>query len=341
MLLLAPSCAKNGSDDAAVTTGAFVLNEGSAYKNNSNVGLYDPAAKQFSPDRFAAVNGKGLGDTGNHMLVLTDKVFIAVNISQVISVTDLDLKEIKNIKLNHEGTDLSPRYLAQGGGKVYVSCYEGYLAEIDPIDYSVRYTKVGRSPEGVAYADGKIYVANSGGADYPVFDKTVSVVDAASFKESLIIQVNLNPKFVVADKTQKMVYVSSIGDYGANPAKLEVIEVASGKCSAVAYDNVASISLGKDNKLYVMTGEYDASWKMQGKVFVHDAAANSKLGEFVKDGTALANAYSLSADPYSGNVYVGCSDYQNTGDMIVFDPQGRKYDSFDTGGLNPGGVFFK
>lgn len=40
-------------------------------------------------------------------------------------------------------------------------------------------------------------------------------------------------------------------------------------------------------------------------------------GLCVADGTVMPNAYSISAT-FDGYVYVGCSDYKNTGDVYVF-----------------------
>jgi hypothetical protein len=61
---------------------------------------------------------------------------------------------------------------------------------------------------------------------------------------------------------------------------------------------------------------------------------NKTLGTFVTDGTTLPNAYSISATA-DGYVYVGCSDYVNTGDVYVFTPEGKLHDKFDSQGMNP------
>ena len=62
--------------------------------------------------------------------------------------------------------------------------------------------------------------------------------------------------------------------------------------------------------------------------------ANKSLGAFVTDGTLLPNAYSISV-ARDGYVYVGCSDYVNTGDVYVFTSDGKLHDKFDSQGLNP------
>ncbi|MCF0177840.1 MAG: hypothetical protein HUJ90_04365, partial [Bacteroidales bacterium] len=43
---------------------------------------------------------------------------------------------------------------------------------------------------------------------------------------------------------------------------------------------------------------------------------------------------------YGGYIFVGESDYVSTGTMYVFTKDGKLYDKFDTGGLNPHGATF-
>ena len=61
---------------------------------------------------------------------------------------------------------------------------------------------------------------------------------------------------------------------------------------------------------------------------------NTKVGEFVTDNTTIPNAYSISV-ARDGYVYVGCSDYVSTGDVYVFNSEGKLHDSFDCMGMNP------
>ena len=58
-------------------------------------------------------------------------------------------------------------------------------------------------------------------------------------------------------------------------------------------------------------------------------AAASELGAIT-----FPNAYSISAAS-DGYIYVGCSDYVNTGDVYVLTSAGTLHDKFDSQGLNP------
>ena len=329
------SCDDSSKDDITpVRTGTYILNNGNWCSNDSNIGIYNPSEKTFTADAFKTANGQALGDLGQDITVHGDNVYIAVNGSQTIFVTDSDLKIKQQINADKEGTRLSPRYLATSGSKVYVTYYEGYVGEISN-DGSVRLCPTGQNPEGLAVAGGNLYVANSGGMAYPVYDNTVSVVSISTFTETSTIEVNFNPAKMEASSDGAYIYLSSFGNYGDVPAKLQVITTADSKVSDLEYTSVSAIAKGKDDILYILCGGYDENWNpLPGTVYKHDMKLNKPLGSFVSDGTTLPNAYSISATS-EGYVYVGCSDYKNTGDVYVFTSEGKLHDKFDSHGLNP------
>lgn len=329
------SCDNSSKDDITpVSSGTYILNNGNWGSNDSNIGIYDPSSKTFAANAFMAANGQALGDLGQDIIGLGEDIYIAVNGSQTIFVTDAELKIKQQINADKDDTRLSPRYFATSGSKVYVTYYEGYVGEIAS-DCSIRLCAVGPNPEGIAVADGNLYVANSGGMAYPVYNNTVSVVSTSSFTETSTIEVNVNPAKVEASSDGAYVYVSSFGNYADMPAKLQVISTADGKVADLDYPSVSVIAKGKDDILYILCGGYDENFSpLPGTVYKHDMKANKPLGAFVTDQTALPNAYSISATS-DGYVYVGCSDYKNTGDVYVFTSEGKLHDKFDSQGLNP------
>lgn len=329
------SCQDRQKDDLTpVSKGTYILNNGNWGDNDSNIGIYNPATKAYSADAFQTANGQKLGDLGQDILRTGGDVYIAVNGSQTVFVTDQDLKIRQQINADKYGTRLSPRSLTAYGDKVYVTYYEGYVGEISS-DFSVRLCAVGPNPEGVAVAGGNLYVANSGGMAYPVYDNTVSVVSNASFTETQTIEVNANPAKVEASSDGAYVYVSSFGNYADTPAKLQVISTSTGAVKDLEYASVSAVAKGADDILYILCGGYDENWNpLPGTVYRHDMKTDTPLGAFVTDGTTLPDAYSISATS-DGYVYVGCSDYKTTGDVYVFTPDGKLHDRFDSQGLNP------
>ena len=307
-----------------------VLNNGNWGGNDACITLYDTKTGTITANAFQKANGQNLGDLGQDILATGNELYIAVNGSQVVFVTDYDLKIKKTITVEADGNRLSPRYFTKGGDKIYVTCYEGYLAEIDPSkDYVVRTVKVGANPEGLAYVDGKIYVANSGGMNYPNYDNTVSVVSASSFTVSSTITVNTNPAKVLAAGGE--IYVTSFGNYADVPAKIQKITPSTGAVTELPYEGVSSAAVGADEKLYILCGGYDEQRNpLPGKVFVHGATPVP----FVTDQTTFPDAYSISASS-DGYVYVGCSDYTTTGDVYMMTSEGTLHAKFDSQGLNP------
>ncbi len=331
------SCEKIGGqdDEPVATAGTYILNNGNWGDNDSNIGIYDPATKTYASSAFFAENNRKLGDLGQDILVSGEEVYIAMNGSQTIWVTDTELRIKAQVNAEAEGARLSPRYLATAGGKIYVTYYEGYVGEISGTDDPVRLCAVGPNPEGLAIAGDKLYVAASGGMSYPTYNNTVSVVSLKTFTEISTFEVNVNPTKVEGSSNGEYVYISSFGNYADAPAKLQVYNVSTGAVSDLEYDGVSAIAKGTDDILYILCGGYDENWNpLPGTIYKHDMASNSPLGKFVTDATTLPNAYSISVG-HDGYVYVGCSDYLNTGDVYVFTSKGKLHDSFDSCGMNP------
>lgn len=322
-LALVVACQKEKTEEpAAKAADILILNNGNWGGNDASISGYDIHNKTVSSDVFYAVNNQKLGDLGQDILRYGDYLLIAVNGSKVVYVTDLELKIVATI-----AKDLSPRYLAATKDRIYVTYYEGFLGEIDPADWSVKTTAVGPNPEGLAIVGGKVYVANSGGY-VPGYNNTVSVVEIASFKEVSTITVNTNPAKIVA--VDNSLYINSFGDYKEIPAKLQKIDLKTSEVSDLDLQGVNAIAAGKDEKLFVLSGEYNASWQLEGTL----TAVDGKTGKVeTKLADGISNAYSVSA---SGDyVFVGCSDYTTDGSVMMFKTDGSLVETVSSEGLNP------
>lgn len=335
-LLSAAACRKDNPvpPEEPSIKGALVLNNGKWGSNDASIALYNPEDKSVAPGQFLAANGQQLGDLGQDILVVDNEMYISMNGSKVVFVTDMELKLKKTIEVDFEGGKMAPRYLAAANGKVYVTYYEGFLGEITPGSYEVRTTPVGSYPEGLCISGGKAYVANSGYGS----GNTVSVIDLATFKEEKKITVNQNPQYVVADRDGKSLYVCSWDAYDpvtyavVSPAKLQKIDIATGKVSDMdAYSDVKCIVEGPDNRMFVAQGGYDANWQVCGTIKVIDMASGADKGLFTED--QILNYYSLSYS--NGYVFVGASDYNTNGDVYFYKADGTFAGKFDSQGLNP------
>ena len=101
--------------------GFLLLNNGKMGSNDASIALYNPDTKEVAGDLFFNVNGRRLGDVGQDIVRNGNELYISVNCSQIVFVTDLELKVIGEITAFQDGTRLSPRSLAVSGSKVYVT----------------------------------------------------------------------------------------------------------------------------------------------------------------------------------------------------------------------------
>lgn len=327
-------------DTEQSATGVYFLNAGNWKSNNATLDYYNPETGVLSPKVFVSLNGRGLGDTANDMVIYGSKMYIVVNMSGTIEVTDLFGKSIKTISPKDEaGEPQLPRMATAAQGKVFVSLYDGHVACIDTTSLDiVKKVKVGANPEGLCELNGKLYVANSGGYN-PIPDSTLSVVDLQTLTVEKELVVTCNPKTVQKDAMGNL-YVLSLGNYGDIPGTLQQVDVATGKRKVIETNSQLISSVNKD-KVYIYSAKQE-NWVVTEYGFkVYDVQKGAMVSaNFITDGTVVDNAYCLSVDPVSGNVYIGTSDYVNTGDMFVFSPEGKLLDKVAVSGLNPMGAYF-
>lgn len=322
------SCSDDDNgDDQEVTEGVFVLNEGSFNGNNAGLSYYNVDTKIVSPDVFLTQNGKGMGDTGQDVIIYGSKMYVTVYSSNVIWVLDKKGVAVKSISTIADGQPQSPRYMAAHGGKVYVTLFDGHIARIDTTTLTIeKQVKVGDNPEQIVAVNGKLYVANSGGmVAWPPVSKTVSVIDINSFSETKKIDVQINPVKLVTDKKGN-VYCISMGDYGKIENMIYRIDAGTDAVKELAN---ATLVTSTGDKLYWIYAQYGAP---EIKFVQYDAVNEKVITEnFITDGTKIADPNSLNVDPVTGNIYIGNRNKSNNGDMYVFSDKGVLLDKFEVG----------
>jgi len=332
LLFVLGSCSKN--DDPLptpipVTTGLYVLNEGLWGKNNTMLTYYDFSTNTPSTDFFEAVNGSKLGDTGNDMIVYGGKLYIVMNVSSNVEVADaFTAKHIAKIDMKDGGTPRQPRYAVGYKNKVLVSSYDGTVAVIDTTSLSIeKFITVGSNPEQLVVSGDKLFVANSGGLNWPgPTDSTVSVVDLTTMTEKTKIVVGANPGKMAADDNGN-VYVATTG---------KVVRVNAGSETVVnTIDANVYVIRSAGNKLYATSG-----YGLAPNVAVYNSDLTVSADHFITDGTVVTYPYGLNIDDETGDVYVtDAKDYTSAGEVFCFDKNGVKKFSFSvTPGLNPNKV---
>lgn len=313
--------------------GIYVLNEGLMNSNNSTLTYYNYDNQALVADQFSTVNGRGLGDTGTDIKLYGSKMYIVVNLSSTLEIINPKTGlSIKKIDLKDGTTGRQPRYIIFNKNKAYISSYDGTIAVLDTASLAIeKYIKVGRTPEQMAIANGKLYVANSGGLDFPNYDNTVSVVDLVTMTEIKKITVVENPRAVVADQYGD-VYVLSTGNYDNIESSLATIDSKTDLVKTKVDFSVGSM---------VVNGDYMYITASDSKIKVFNMKSEKVEKEnFISDGTKFNYIYGVAVDELTGEVFVAdAKNFITTGEVFCFDKDGNKKYSIKTG-LLPNNIVF-
>jgi len=333
LMIVVTSCQVKQTEKEVITitTGAYILNQGNYGSNDASLSHFDMSNGKLIKNLFSGTNNQALGDCAQDMIGVGQCIVISVYNSKVIYIVNSVGKLLYD---PISFTNRSPRYLAYDNDYIYVSFYEGYLGRISRSTAKyVDEVQVGRNPEQIAVSDGKIYVANSGGLDYPDYDSTVSVVDAKTFKVTATIDVVTNPTDMTIDGDGDL-YLISKGDYGAVPNTLQRINTRTDKVENT-FDFVATaMSIGKDGIMYILSSQYDASWNAVTKFYKFDTKTEKLIGEFVLQ-TPVENPYSIYCTKVNDYIFIGSSDYVSEGSISIYNSEGKQLTSFKSGGINP------
>ena len=310
-------------------SGVFILNQGSDGQNNAGISYYDFETGSI---RFDIAN-QTLGDTGQDMIAYGSKLYVSVFGSSRITVFDMISRaHVKNIDLKDGEVLHQPRYLAPYNGKVYATTTDGYVVRMDTasLSWDGGKTKVGLNPEGIAAVNGKLYVANSGGYNWPVYNNTLSIVDIAKFQEEKTLTVGLNPNVVRADSYGN-IYLTYVGNYDDIPGGFQRIDT---KTTAVANISIPA------NQDFVITGD---SLYFYGVTYNPDYSTNNTFGiynvktgqlvtnQLIKDGTKINTPFGIGVDDRTKDVYISDTDYSNPGTVYVFGTDGKKKNTLNVG----------
>lgn len=195
------------------SNGALVLNEGLFQQNNASLSWINFANNSVNNEVFEQKSNRQLGDTGNDIIQYGNKIYVVVSVSSTIEVLDARSGvSIKQISMEAGGIAKQPRFAAKANGKIFVTCFDGFVDIIDTINLSVTHRiPVGANPDEIHSANNKLYVANSGGINYPNVDSTLSIIDPISWSETARIVVGKNPTRVTSDAQGNIFVITQTG----------------------------------------------------------------------------------------------------------------------------------
>lgn len=344
----------------------IVVDEGLWQQDNGRLSYFEDG-KVVSNQWFRDMNGKKLGDTPNDIIQINDSLIaITINWSNIVEFIRPNGKEVtatENIPNN--------RRMATDGRYLYVSSYghecetvdgmqtfeKGYVAKIDTRTFKcIAATEVGYEPEGIAYYNGHLFVANTGGYAFQEahdYESTVSILDAKTMTTTRTVDTKIINLFGHMSQTGQYLCINSAGDYYDNPACSIIFDCDKAlkgdddcfvKMSTPATYNCAT----KDGKFFVIgssfsstTNQYEFSYLTvdPATVFANggDGAEESLPGTMIDDIKEMTAPYGIYVNPYTGYIYAtdASSSYAEAGKLYQWDPQGNLKGKYGVD-INPG-----
>lgn len=326
--------------------GFFLLNEGNMGSNKCTLDFFDATTGRYKRNIFAARNPevvKELGDVGNDIAIYGNKLYAVVNCSHLVEVMD------KRTARHLGRIDITNcRNIVFAGGRAYVSSYAGpvqispekrpgKVVEVDTASLSIlREVIVGYQPEEMVVYDGKLYVANSGGYQYPDYDRTISVVDLNTFRvtDTIDVAVNLHRMELAPDG---MIYVSSRGDYYGLESDVYLVDPRTKQVTGHLGVPANEMTLCGDSLFIISSGWSYVTGTYQPDYLIYNTRERRMMSRnFITDGTdrEITIPYGLAVHPETREIFVtDARDYVTPGYLYCFTPDGRRKWKVRTGDI--------
>ena len=331
--------------------GFYLLNEGNMGSNKATLDFYDFEIGVYTRNIYAERNPnvpKELGDVGNDIGIYDGKLYAVINASNKVEVMNavttkrigqIDIPNCRFIKF-HEGY----AYVTSYAGPIIIAPnYQqiGYVAKINTTTLKQEARcLVGFQPDELEIVDGKIYVANSGGymgaGATEGYERTVSVIDIATFEEEDRIDVAYNLERIKADKRGNL-WVSSEGDHKDLPARLFFIDNEKQQVTDTI-EIAASNYWIDDDLLYAYGTEFNqitGDWNYSYNII--DTKTRKIVNkQIITDGTEkeIEKPYGIMVHPETKDIYItDGGNYVTPGIVYCFDKEGKKKWSVRAGDL--------
>ncbi|MDH8701200.1 hypothetical protein M2138_000539 [Dysgonomonadaceae bacterium PH5-43] len=329
---------KNGNKQ-----GVFILNQGGWGSNDAGISFYSPKDSIMTSDIFEGQ----LGDNAQDMLLYGGKLYISLHGSKTIAVINAYTYDIiEQISTNLEEGVFSPRFFASYENKVYVTAQnvdasEGYVWQIDTTSLKIEQkAKVGINPEGIAYYNNKLYVANSG--DYNVaYENTLSIVDITTFTETEKVTIGLNPKIVKTDGNGNL-YLMYLGDYDLTPGGFQIFNTFTKEVDFDYNERPIGNFAATNDYIYFYGVYYDPITyaPMCDGVFSLDIKTGIVGTPVIPSEKIEGTPYGIGINPYSKDIYLSTYYPTERGKVHIFDTKGN-LKTKETAGMYPYKFIFR
>lgn len=331
----------------------FVLSEGAFGKNNSHLFFVNPqTGEPYATDIFEAQNGKKLGDTANDMIAYNGNIYVIVNVSKMLfklngsgvlqAAYSFKESEEKNPDKSSDADLGEPRYIVAQNGKLYVTCYGGYVARFDAntLAFEAK-VKTDANPEEIVTLGGQLFCVCSGMGT----GNTLNIIDIAKFgqtEKAESVTTLDNP--IGIKEANGHIYVLALGFYDENwnnDPKVGVFNIDAKTTTEIAK---ATRVMADGDKLYIANStspdwvNYTTTLSTYNATDGTISAWNLK-GEGAKAVTG-GNVYMIEKNPYDGSFFIATTDYVNNSPVYHFAADGSYIGMFSAGGINANSMLF-
>lgn len=339
--------------------GMYLLNEGNMGSNKCTLDYLDLSANDstihYNRNIYAERNPnevKELGDVGNDIKIYGSRLWLVINCSNKVEVCRaVDAVKIGKVDIPN------CRYVTFDGGYAYVSSYVGPVAsgsnaprgmvyKVDTLTLQkVDSVVVGYQPEEMVAYRGKLYVANSGGYNFPNYDSTISQVDLATMREERQILVALNLHHLRLDNHGQL-WVTSRGDYYEAASNLFWLQSdANGQMQLMEQMNVevSDLCLVGDSLYYYGVG-YNETTKQNTRSFgIVNVRQHQVVNNHLSDAPEFQQMrmpYGIIVHPTNRDFYLmDAKNYVSSGELLHFHADGTFDYKVRTGDIPAHAVF--
>lgn len=321
------------------TKGIYILNNGNWGGNDASLSYYDTQTKTLSEKVFSNINKKDLGDLAQDMVIYGSKMYITVTSSNKIYITNLKGQLLKKngaevILSPLDGNQpMEPRSAISHNGKVYVTTQKGYVLRIDTTSFNIDKVKVGLYPEQMVVSEGKLFVANSG----QQYDNKISIINLNRFNVEKTIELPAYNPANMAKDSKGNVYILCLSIYEGAKSSLYKMDPKTYAVNKLGDDVATAMAMNKD-KLILMRQNYSDNTT---SFTYYDTNKNELVNKsFITDGTSIKAGNCISVNTLDEEIYIGEAIYPNKGTMYVYSAEGKRINTFSSGGFYPIGTYF-
>ena len=323
--------------------GAYILCEGLMGQDNSSLSRFDLTSNTIVNNYYSKANiGLYLGDTANDIVIKGDTAFVVVSTNQKIVVFRVSTGKLLHT-IRFKGNRFPRKMCIVNDSIAFVTdLYDHSISKFNPTTFKIikEHIPVGPAPEGIAFYNNYLFVANSGYGDY-LADKpkagTISVIDINSLNEIKLLTDLPNIIEIKIDSNHSELF--------ARYNNLPKYKDSTG--GIVEYD---LNNLTEKRRWHLLANSMQFSENHDTLFFLSSAGVeyinlNSDTTEprlLIKNIDKSEIWYSLAINPDDNSFWIGnAMDYQSQGKILIYEQ--NKFDkpiSIFNCGVNPNTIVF-